>query len=126
MIVGLGVDIIEIERVKAAIERSGERFIKRIFTERERAYCEAHRLSATHYAGRFAAKEAVFKALGTGWSGNIRWTDVEVENVKDGPPRLNLTGAAFERYKEMRVVNAHLSISHSRDYAIATAIFETD
>ncbi|MEW6730950.1 MAG: holo-ACP synthase [Acidobacteriota bacterium] len=124
MIVGTGIDIIEITRIKAAIERNGERFIMRVFTPAERAYCEARQACATHFAGRFAAKEAAFKALGTGWSGNIKWIDVEVEAAINGPPRLKLAGAALVRSEKLGVTNIHLSISHSREYAVATVIFE--
>src|SRR5437879_13822182 len=124
MIVGVGVDIIEISRIKAALERNGERFIARIFTASEQVYCEARRLREMHYAGRFAAKEAAFKALGTGWAGQIRWTDVEVESRESGPPRLKFYGAAFERFQALGTTIAHLSISHSRDYAAATALLE--
>jgi holo-[acyl-carrier protein] synthase len=124
MIIGVGIDIIEISRVRAAIDRNGERFITRVFTESERAYCKARRPSDIHYAGRFAAKEAAFKALGTGWSGKIKWTDVEVENASSGPPKLRFSGAALERFKAMGATGVHLSISHSRDYAVATAILE--
>jgi holo-[acyl-carrier protein] synthase len=124
MIIGVGIDIIEITRIQAAIDRSSERFTRRVFTEGERAYCEARRLSAMHYAGRFAAKEAAFKALGTGWAGEIRWTDVEVVSPASGPPGLKFSGAALARFQELGATAAHLSISHSRDYAVATAILE--
>ena len=124
MIIGVGIDIIEISRIQEAINRSGERFTRRVFTEGERVYCEARRLSAMHYAGRFAAKEAAFKALGTGWAGEIKWTDVEVVNPGSGPPTLLFSGAALARFQELGATTAHLSISHSRDYATATAILE--
>ena len=124
MIIGLGIDIIEISRIEAAIERNGVRFVNRVFTSNEQAYCEARNPSAVHYAGRFAAKEAAFKALGTGWAGNIRWTDVEVEAAQSGPPRLKLSGAALERFNALGALSAHISISHSREYATAVAVFE--
>jgi holo-[acyl-carrier protein] synthase len=126
MIVGIGIDIIEISRVEEAIKRNGERFLERVFTQGERAYCEARKLSAMHYAGRFAAKEAAFKALGTGWSGNIRWTDVEVENNDSGAPCLKLHGAALERFQALGATHTHISISHSRDYAVANVILATE
>ena len=123
MIIGTGVDIIEISRIQAAIERNGERFLTRVFTAGEQAYCQARQLSAMHYAGRFAAKEAAFKALGTGWTGNIRWIDVEVE-ATGGAPRLKLQGGALARFQSLGGVHLHLTISHSRDYAVAIVIFE--
>jgi holo-[acyl-carrier protein] synthase len=124
MIIGTGVDIIEISRIQAAIERNGERFIARVFTAGEREYCQARQLSAMHYAGRFAAKEAAFKALGTGWAGNIRWVDVEVE-ATGGAPRLKLYGGALARFNAMGGSHLHLTISHSRDYAVAMVIMES-
>ncbi|MBL8152414.1 MAG: holo-ACP synthase [Blastocatellia bacterium] len=125
MIVGSGIDIIEISRVASAIERNGERFLARVYTQIERDYCEKSKQSSTHYAGRFAAKEAVLKALGTGLSGAIRWVDVEIVPTKDGPPRLNLKAAALERFSEIGAVRSHITISHSRDYAVAMALFES-
>ncbi len=84
MIIGLGIDMEEVERVKGAIERQGERFLKRIFTEKERAYCEQFKDKYERYAGRFAVKEAAMKALGTGWSRGVRWVDIEVLRLKGG------------------------------------------
>lgn len=124
MVIGTGIDIIEISRIEQAIERNGELFLRRIFTPAEQAYCQARQLSAIHYAGRFAAKEAAFKALGTGWAGKIRWVDVEVEPSNPGPPKLKLAGAAADQFQAMGATKAHLSISHSRDYAVAMVIFE--
>lgn len=124
MIIGTGIDIIEISRIQESIERNGERFIRRIFTEHEQQYCQARQLSAVHYAGRFAAKEAAFKALGTGWAGAIRWIDVEVKNEVGGAPKLYLTGEALVRFQALGATHTHLSISHSRDYAVAMVVFE--
>lgn len=124
MVIGTGIDIIEISRIQDAIDRNGVLFLRRIFTPLEQEYCQARHLSAMHYAGRFAAKEAAFKALGTGWAGKIRWVDVEVESGAGGPPKLNLFGVAAERFSALGATKAHLSISHSRDYAVAMVIFE--
>jgi holo-[acyl-carrier protein] synthase len=125
MIIGTGIDIIEISRVRATIERNGERFIRRVFTEIERNYCAARQMSSvTHYAGRFAAKEAAFKALGTGWAGGIKWTDVSVESNSAGAPSLKLTGEALIRFQTIGARRIHLTISHSQEYAVAMVLFE--
>jgi holo-[acyl-carrier protein] synthase len=94
VIVGLGVDIAEVERVKAAIERHGETFLRRVYTDRERQYCERFKNKFERYAGRFAAKEATMKALGTGWSRGVRWVDVEVVRQSGGRPTIALYGEA--------------------------------
>src|SRR6201982_2600190 len=94
MIVGLGVDIAEVQRVQGAIERQGERFLKRIYTEKERAYCEQFKDKYERFAGRFAVKEAAMKALGTGWSRGVRWVDIEVVRGPGSPPSIALAGEA--------------------------------
>lgn len=124
MIIGTGIDIIEISRVRSAIERNGERFIRRIYTEPEREYCAARQASSTHYAGRFAAKEAAFKALGTGWARGIKWTDVSVEPRTGGAPTLKLSGEALLRFQTLGAQRIHLTISHSQEYAVAMVILE--
>src|SRR3977135_2990439 len=93
MIVGLGMDIAEVDRIAAAIERHGGAFLKRVFTPAEIAYCEKHRNRTERFAGRFAAKEAAMKALGTGWARGVRWLDIEVVREPSGKPTLKLTGA---------------------------------
>src|SRR2546427_13081287 len=90
----MGADIAEVERVRAAIERHGESFLRRVFTANEIAYCEKHRNKFERYAGRFAAKEAAMKALGTGWRGGVRWQDIEIMREDSGKPTLELRGAA--------------------------------
>jgi holo-[acyl-carrier protein] synthase len=94
MIVGLGVDIAEVDRVRGAIERQGERFLKRLYTAKERAYCEKFKNKYERYAGRFAVKEATMKALGTGWSRGVRWVELEVVRELSGKPTLELKGEA--------------------------------
>src|SRR5258708_30268406 len=94
MIVGLGVDLTEVDRIEAAIERRGRPFLDRLFTPSEIAYCETHRHRAERFAGRFAAKEAAMKALGTGWSRGVRWVDIEVVREPGGKPTLKLSGAS--------------------------------
>ncbi len=124
MIIGLGVDIAEVERVKAAINRHGESFLRRIYTPDERAYCEKFRNKYERFAGRFAAKEAAMKALGTGWRRGIRWTDIEVARQKGGKPSLELHGAARKLADEMGVQHISVSITHTATQALAQVIFE--
>lgn len=124
MIVGLGVDIAEVARVKAAIERHGETFLRRVYTPKEREYCERFKNKYERYAGRFAAKEAAMKALGTGWSRGVRWVDVEVVREKGGRPTIKLAGEASNVAERMGVKNIALSITHTADQAFAQVIFE--
>ena len=124
MIVGLGVDIAEVPRVQAAIERHGQRFLTRIFTAAEIAYCERHRNKFERYAGRFAAKEAAMKALGTGWRKGVRWVDFEVTRNGAGKPSIALHGRAREFAEQLRVRNIALSITHTGGTAMAQVIFE--
>src|SRR5450759_4761629 len=94
MIVGLGLDIAEVDRIEASIRRHGRAFVERVFTPAEIAYCERHRNRAERFAGRFAAKEAAMKALGTGWRCGVRWVDIEVIREASGKPALKLSGAS--------------------------------
>ena len=125
MIVGLGVDIAEVGRVKAAIERHGEVFLRRLYTAREREYCERFKNKFERYAGRFAAKEAAMKALGTGWSRGVRWVDVEVVREKGGRPTIALAGEAAKVADRLGVQHIALSITHTADQAFAQVIFES-
>lgn len=120
MITGLGVDIVEIDRMKAALERR-PRMKERLFSEDERAYCDKRSRPEVHYALRFAAKEAVLKALGTGFSG-MRFKDVEVAREKSGRPVPRLSGRAAERAAELGVVEMHLSLSFTHTTAVASAV----
>ncbi|BDR68255.1 holo-[acyl-carrier-protein] synthase [Clostridium tetani] len=122
MILGIGIDIIEIIRIKNAIERNS-RFMKRVFTEKEIKYFEKINFRHESIAGRFAAKEAIVKALGTGFR-NMKITDIEVINDKVGKPLVELKGGALEKIKVYKDVKIHLSISHNRDNAIAYSIIE--
>jgi holo-[acyl-carrier protein] synthase len=124
MVVGLGVDIAEVDRVEAAIRRYGEAFLNRIYTPAEIAYCERHKSKAERYAGRFAAKEAAMKALGTGWRRGVRWRDIEVTNLPGGKPALRLTGAAQGHADRLGVKNIAVSITHSGSLALAQVILE--
>jgi holo-[acyl-carrier protein] synthase len=125
MIAGLGVDIAEIDRMEAAIRRHGRHFIERVFTPAEIEYCERHARPAERYAGRFAAKEAVMKALGTGWRRGVRWVDIEVVRPSGKPPQVVLHGVARERAASLGVQRIVLSITHSGNLALAQVIFES-
>jgi holo-[acyl-carrier protein] synthase len=117
-VVGIGIDATDIPRVAEAIARFGDRFLQRVFTAGEIAYCMRHRNPAPHFAGRFAAKEAAIKALGTGHAGGLSWHDLEVVR-EDGPPRLLLHGAAADCAARLLVVRALLSITHAETIAVA-------
>lgn len=121
-IIGHGIDLIGIQRVGRLVELHGERFARRCFTADEWAFAARHQDRATYLAARFAAKEAIFKALGTGWSGGIRWTDAEVVRLASGQPTVRLAGKALEIAREMGITDWMLSLSHSDGLAIASAI----
>jgi holo-[acyl-carrier protein] synthase len=124
MIIGAGVDIIEIARLRNALERLKDRFIQRVFTPEEQQFCNQHRDPAPHYAARFAAKEAMFKALGTGWAKGVTWQDVEVLRQQKEAPTLRLHGEAQRLSQLMGATRIHLSLSHSEHSAIAMVILE--
>jgi holo-[acyl-carrier protein] synthase len=126
MILGTGIDIAETARIEQAMERHGERFARRIFTADEIAYCEQFKNKAERYAARFAAKEAAFKALGTGWREGVTWRDVEVAHQPSGKPELRLAGRAGELARQQGVARMAVSLSHSGRYVIAQVIFESD
>jgi len=118
MIKGVGIDIIEIDRIKKAVKSSGEKFLNKIFTTRELAYCKNRKkLKFPELAVRFAAKEAYSKALGTGMKG-IRWNQIEVVNNSEGKPQISCSGKIFP--------NVHVSLSHSENYAVASVIIEEE
>lgn len=125
MILGLGVDVCEVSRIRAALSRHGARFEKRVFTPQERAYCRRRKRSAESYAARFAAKEAAMKALGTGWARGVRWRDLEVTREPGRAPTLLLHGAAARRAKKMGVSRIHLALTHAGDQAMAFLILES-
>lgn len=122
MIVGLGTDIIEILRIGEMIERHGELFLQRVYTEQEIRYCQRRKEAIQHYAGRWAAKEAVMKTLGTGFVKGIRWKDIEVVSRRSGAPVIQLAGGALEKSKALGIDQVLITISHCRTYATATAI----
>ncbi len=125
-IIGIGTDIIECLRIAQMIERHGELFIRRVYTEHEIAYCSNKKAATQHYAGRWAAKEAVLKALGTGWIRGISWRDVEVRHKPGGAPTVALRGGAKEVLERSGITRMHVSISHCRSHATAYAIAEGD
>jgi holo-[acyl-carrier protein] synthase len=124
MIVATGIDLIEVSRIRQVFERRGTRFRDRVFTENEIAYCEGRGSKFESYAARFAAKEALFKALGTGWGDGVAWREVEVIRGEKGAPSIRLTGRALECFNQLGARRAHLSLSHSGDIAIAQVVLE--
>ena len=124
MIVSIGIDIIEVYRIRETISRT-PRFVERVFTENERSYCESKgAASAQSYAARFAAKEAFLKALKTGWRGKITWHDMEVCSDADGVPTLKITGEAQNILDRLGASRIHLSLSHTTEHAVAQVILE--
>jgi holo-[acyl-carrier protein] synthase len=117
-----GIDLVECSRLAEVIERHGERFLRRVFTPGELGYCRRQKRQIEHLAGRFAAKEAVLKALGTGWRGGIAWTDVEVVNSPSGRPDVVLSGRCRQLADELGLSCILVSISHTATHAIASAI----
>lgn len=124
MILGIGVDLIEVERIGAAVTRFGNRFLRRIFTEAEIGYCQRRAEPSLSLAGRFAAKEALAKALETGIGRGVRWREVEVTRSRGGPPQLCLHGGALALARAKGVKSCHLSITHTQHYALAQVILE--
>ncbi|MEP6636959.1 MAG: holo-ACP synthase [Acidobacteriota bacterium] len=124
MIVSIGIDIIEVRRIREVLART-PRFTERVFTRDERAYCDSRGVvAAQHYAARFAAKEAALKALQTGWRGGIAWQDVEISARESGAPFLVLHGVVQELFEKSGATTAHLSLSHTSEHAIAQVILE--
>ena len=124
MIVGTGIDIVEVRRVAAALERFGERFTRRLFTAAEVRYCDSKANRAERFAARFAAKEAGLKALGTGWRNGISWRELEVCREPGGRPTLVFTGRAGEIAARLGTQRAFLSLSHTAEHAVAQVILE--
>lgn len=124
MIVSIGTDIVEVYRIAETIERT-PRFVERVYTERERAYCNAKGAAAAQsYAARFAAKEAFLKALKTGWRGKVTWHDMEILNDELGVPTMTVTGEALNLMKGLGATRIHLSISHTTEHAVANVVLE--
>jgi holo-[acyl-carrier protein] synthase len=124
MIIGTGIDIVEIARIRSIMEKLKDRFIPRVFTAAEQQFCSAHRDPAPHFAARFAAKEALFKALGTGWAKGVTWLDVEVLRERPGAPVMTLYGEAKRLSEQIGASKTHVTLSHSDQWAIAMVILE--
>ncbi len=122
VIVGLGTDIVEIVRIGRMIERHGELFLQRVYTEEEIRYCQRRKECYPHFAGRWAAKEAVMKTLGTGWTRGVGWQDIEVCSAKSGQPSIVVHGGAREYASQLGIDEILITISHCRTYATATAV----
>ena len=119
---GIGIDVVEVERIAAAIARHGEAFLARLFTPAERSYCEAKKQPAIHYAARFAAKEAVAKSLGTGIGAQANWLDLEIAHAPGGAPKLVLHGLAAAFASSHAISEIQISLTHTTAYAAANAI----
>jgi holo-[acyl-carrier protein] synthase len=126
VVIGIGIDIIQNDRIAHSLERFPERFVSRIYTEGEAAYCRSCANPPIHYAARFAAKEAAFKALGTGWARGVQWKDVEVERLASGQPILHLHGAALGEAKKLGATRFHVSLTHDQLVSAAVVILESD
>jgi holo-[acyl-carrier protein] synthase len=125
MIVGVGTDLAEVARIREGIERFGDRFLNRIYTAGERAYCEIKANAAERFAARFAAKEAGMKAIGTGWNFGVKWHDFEIANEPSGRPTLLLHGVARQIATKLRVANVSVSLTHTDAVAFAIVILTT-
>lgn len=124
MIVSIGIDIIEVARIREVLLRT-PRFRERVFTPAERAYCDSRgAVAAQHYAARFAAKEAMLKALQTGWRGGISWQDVEISSLESGAPILIFHGSVSDLFEKSGATAAHLSLAHTSEHAIAQVVLE--
>lgn len=124
MIIGIGVDLCSVEHIGGVIERCGQRFLDRCFTAREQAECGTGPSMVKRYAARFAAKEALMKAVGLGWTGGMRFIDVSVHHSEKGKPSLILEGFAAEYAAGLGATSAHVTLSHEKDMAIAVVILE--
>src|SRR5258706_15980684 len=124
MITGIGIDVIQNDRIRDSIQRFGDRFLKRIYTEVEMEYCNKCANPVIHFAARFAAKEAAFKALGTGWAAGVKWKDVEVRRLTSGKPELHLYGEALVVATQMLATHFHVSLTHDQLISSAVVILE--
>jgi holo-[acyl-carrier protein] synthase len=125
MIIGTGIDIAEVPRIRQSIARFGDRFLQRIYTPGEIRYCDSKANREERYAARFAAKEAAMKALGTGWSHGVRWRDCEVTRLPGGRPTMTFHGKAGEIAAKLGVRHTALSITHTSEQALAQVILES-
>lgn len=125
MILGIGIDIVEVERIRHSCDRFGDRFLTRVLRPAEADYCRSHQFMAPHVAGRFAAKEAISKAFGTGIGSQLRWQDMEIGRKHSGEPFVILHGAGAELLKARGGTKVHVSLSHTQQHATAVAIVES-
>jgi holo-[acyl-carrier protein] synthase len=125
-IVAHGIDLVDCPRIEDMVKRHGERFIDRVFTTAEQKYAQANRNPVEKLAGRFAAKEAILKLLGTGWRGKIAWTDIEIVNNSAGQPEVALTGEVKKIADELGIKHISVSITHTANFAIASAVALTE
>lgn len=125
MIIGIGIDIVRTHRIKEAIEKWEGRFLDRIFTRGEQDYCNRHPNPHLFFGGRFAVKEAMFKALGTGWRGGVQWKEAEVGHLPGGQPVVHVYGKIKELLQEKNVGRIHVSLSHDADYSLGQVILES-
>jgi holo-[acyl-carrier protein] synthase len=121
-IVAHGIDLVDCPRIEQMMQRHGERFIMRVFTATEQAYAQANRNDVEKLAGRFAAKEAILKLMGTGWRGKIAWTDIEIINNAAGQPEVTLDGEVRKIADELGIKHISVSITHTANFAIASAV----
>ena len=121
-IVAHGIDLVDFPRIEEMVKRHGERFVNRIFTAAEQAYAEANKDRVEKLAGRFAAKEAILKLMGTGWRGKIAWTDIEVVNNPAGQPQVTLSGEVEKLAEGLGIKHISVSITHTANFAIASAV----
>jgi len=121
-IIAHGIDLVDCPRIEQMIDRHGERFVRRVFTDAEQAYAKANKNEIEKLAGRFAAKEAVLKLIGTGWRGKIAWTDIEVINNAAGQPEVTVTGEVKRIAGELGIDHISVSITHTANFAIASAV----
>ena len=121
-LIGIGIDVVEVSRIKSSLDEFGERFRSRVFTRSEREYCESQKRPELHFAARFAAKEAVAKALGTGIGKEVGWLDMEVMRKESGEPEILLNGSAAELAKHRGVDRVMVSLTHAKNYAAANAV----
>jgi len=124
MIVGVGIDVIQNDRIRDSIQKFGPRFLNRIYTQTEIDYCSKCGDPTIHYAARFAAKEAGFKALGTGWAAGVKWKDIEVQKLPSGKPELHLYGEALQRATAMGATRLHVSLTHDQLVSCAVVMFD--
>jgi holo-[acyl-carrier protein] synthase len=121
-IVAHGIDLVDCPRIEKMVADHGERFLERVFTDKERAYAEGKKNTVEKYAGRFAAKEAILKLMGTGWRGKIAWTDIEVVNNPAGQPEVKLSGEVEKIAGRLKIKHISVSITHTANFAIASAV----